>query len=132
MDLDFHTRGKKVSNIVEALEIFFQGDNPLASGLDVKQIGEAAQIDRLMQAFGHAYCSYLERQNDGWLTPDTCYQLSFSIMILNTDQHNPNHAKSHKKMTQTQFLNNIQRIPEWAALIKQNPVAQTKLKDVYN
>ena len=45
------------------------------------------QIDRIMEAFANRYCDqnpYLFEQRD------TCYVLSFSIIMLNTALHNPN------------------------------------------
>jgi cytohesin len=48
--------------------------------------GEAQKIDRMMEKFAARYCE----QNVGVFTnPDTCYVLSFSIIMLNTALHNP-------------------------------------------
>ena len=45
------------------------------------------QIDRIMEAFAEHYC----RQNPNLFeVTDTCYILSFSIIMLNTALHNPN------------------------------------------
>ncbi len=49
--------------------------------------GEAMQIDRVMQAFADHYCA---RNPDLFEETDTCYILSFSIIMLNTALHNPN------------------------------------------
>ena len=38
-------------------------------------------------------------------SPDTAFILSFSIIMLNTDLHNPN-MEDHKRMTLQQFLMN--------------------------
>jgi len=49
--------------------------------------GEAQQIDRVMVAFAEYYC----QQNPTiFEEQDTCYILSFSIIMLNTALHNPN------------------------------------------
>lgn len=48
--------------------------------------GEAQKIDRMMEAFAQHYCDL----NPGVFTADTCYILSFSIIMLNTSLHNPN------------------------------------------
>jgi len=49
--------------------------------------GEAMQIDRIMEAFAKHYC----RQNPNLFEEtDTCYLLSFSIIMLNTALHNKN------------------------------------------
>lgn len=48
--------------------------------------GEAQKIDRMMEAFAKRYCD----QNPGMFTStDTCYVLSFSVILLNTSLHNP-------------------------------------------
>ncbi|KAM8843832.1 cytohesin-1a isoform 2-T11 [Spinachia spinachia] len=49
--------------------------------------GEAQKIDRMMEAFAQRYC----RCNPGvFQSTDTCYILSFAIIMLNTSLHNPN------------------------------------------
>lgn len=49
--------------------------------------GEAMQIDRVMDAFAAHYCT----QNPNIFEErDTCFILSFSIIMLNTALHNPN------------------------------------------
>ncbi|XP_041634189.1 cytohesin-2-like [Cheilinus undulatus] len=49
--------------------------------------GEAQKIDRMMEAFAARYCDC----NPGvFISTDTCYILSFSIIMLNTSLHNPN------------------------------------------
>jgi len=60
--------------------------------------GEAMQIDRVMDAFAQHYCSqnpYIFEE------PDTCFILSFSIIMLNTALHNPN---AKMKITVEQFV----------------------------
>lgn len=48
--------------------------------------GEAQKIDRIMEAFSAHYCQC----NPGTLqSTDTCYIVSFSLIILNTSLHNP-------------------------------------------
>uniref|UniRef100_L7N1N7 Cytohesin 4 n=1 Tax=Myotis lucifugus TaxID=59463 RepID=L7N1N7_MYOLU len=49
--------------------------------------GEAQKIDRMMETFATRYCLC----NPGvFQSTDTCYVLSFSIIMLNTSLHNPN------------------------------------------
>nr|XP_055069573.1 cytohesin 4b isoform X2 [Misgurnus anguillicaudatus] len=49
--------------------------------------GEAQKIDRMMEAFATRYCNC----NSGvFQSTDTCYILSFAIIMLNTSLHNPN------------------------------------------
>ena len=60
--------------------------------------GEAMQIDRVMDCFASHYC----RQNpDIFEETDTCFILSFSIIMLNTALHNPN---SKMKISAEQFI----------------------------
>lgn len=48
--------------------------------------GEAQKIDRMMECFAERYCV----SNPGVFTSsDTCYVLSFAIIMLNTSLHNP-------------------------------------------
>lgn len=48
--------------------------------------GEAQKIDRMMEAFATRYCTC----NPGvFNNTDTCYVLSFAIIMLNTSLHNP-------------------------------------------
>ncbi|XP_042082309.1 cytohesin-1a isoform X2 [Haplochromis burtoni] len=49
--------------------------------------GEAQKIDRMMETFAQRYCHC----NPGvFQSTDTCYILSFAIIMLNTSLHNPN------------------------------------------
>ncbi|XP_077022244.1 cytohesin-1 isoform X1 [Tamandua tetradactyla] len=49
--------------------------------------GEAQKIDRMMEAFAQRYC---QCNNGVFQSTDTCYVLSFAIIMLNTSLHNPN------------------------------------------
>ncbi|XP_069189974.1 cytohesin-1 isoform X4 [Procambarus clarkii] len=48
--------------------------------------GEAQKIDRMMERFAHRYC---ELNPSIFQHPDTCFVLSFAIIMLNTSLHNP-------------------------------------------
>ena len=64
--------------------------------------GEAQQIDRILEKFAIAY----HLQNPGvFLSSDTAYVLSFSLIMLNTDLHNHS-ISADKKMTLSEFLRN--------------------------
>ena len=56
------------------------------------------QIDRIMEAFAKHYCVQNPNLFD---ETDTCYILSFSIIMLNTTLHNPN---VKKKISMDQFV----------------------------
>jgi len=60
--------------------------------------GEAMQIDRIMDAFAKHYCNQNPNLFD---EKDTCYILSFAVIMLNTSLHNPN-VKT--KITCEQFV----------------------------
>ncbi|KAK3520615.1 hypothetical protein QTP70_028619 [Hemibagrus guttatus] len=49
--------------------------------------GEAQKIDRMMEAFAQRYCTC---NNGVFQSTDSCYILSFAIIMLNTSLHNPN------------------------------------------
>jgi brefeldin A-inhibited guanine nucleotide-exchange protein len=65
--------------------------------------GEAQKIDRMMEKFAERYC----RQNPQSVFPDadTAFVLAYSIIMLNTDAHNPN-IPPEKKMTKEGFIRN--------------------------
>lgn len=48
--------------------------------------GEAQKIDRMMECFAQRYC---QLNPDIFTNADTCYVLSFAIIMLNTSLHNP-------------------------------------------
>ncbi|KAJ8283610.1 hypothetical protein COCON_G00024600 [Conger conger] len=49
--------------------------------------GEAQKIDRMMESFATRYC---DCNANMFQSTDTCYILSFAIIMLNTSLHNPN------------------------------------------
>jgi guanine nucleotide-exchange factor len=65
--------------------------------------GEAQKIDRLMEAFAAKYCA--DNPQSIFPNSDAAYILSFSVIMLNTDAHNPaiqqkvqqrvTHARTH-------------------------------------
>ena len=61
--------------------------------------GEAQKIDRMMERFAHRYC---ELNPSIFKHPDTCFVLSFAIIMLNTSLHNP---AVKDKQTLDQFIN---------------------------
>ena len=64
--------------------------------------GEAQQIDRIMETFAqHAYEQTTE--HDLLINPDVTYCVCFSIIMLNTDLHNPN-MKPERRMQLKDFI----------------------------
>lgn len=66
--------------------------------------GEAQQIDRILNAFS---LQVYEQSRDRFLmaSVDVAYLLSFSLIMLNTDLHNPN-IRPEKKMNLDDFIKN--------------------------
>jgi brefeldin A-inhibited guanine nucleotide-exchange protein len=62
--------------------------------------GEAQKIDRFMLKFAEIY---LKGNPDTFTSADTAYVLAYSVIMLNTDQHN---AQVKRKMSKPDFLKN--------------------------
>ncbi|XP_075999270.1 cytohesin-2-like [Genypterus blacodes] len=73
--------------------------------------GEAQKIDRMMEAFATRYCDC----NPGvFQSTDTCYILSFAIIMLNTSLHNPNvkdKPSLQRFVSMNKGINNGQDLP---------------------
>jgi hypothetical protein len=76
--------------------------------------GEAQQIDRILQAFADSCGNTCEESSQGALkifsidpkrASDVAFLLSFSIIMLNTDQHNDN-IREERKMKKSDFVRN--------------------------
>jgi hypothetical protein len=76
--------------------------------------GEAQQIDRILQAFADSCGNLCEESSQGALklfsedpkkAADVAFLLSFSIIMLNTDQHNDN-IREDRKMKRADFVKN--------------------------
>ena len=76
--------------------------------------GEAQQIDRILQAFSDSCSRVCDEGITGSLkifsddpkrASDAAYLLSFSIIMLNTDQHNDN-IREDRKMSKADFVKN--------------------------
>jgi hypothetical protein len=66
--------------------------------------GESQQIDRVMQAFAKKYSN-----DNSEISEDAAYVISFSIIMLHTDIHNPNVVK---KITCDQWIQNTRYVKE--------------------
>ena len=107
-DMDF-----KGLHIDEAIRIFLAG---------FRLPGEAQKIDRMMEKFAEQY--FL--QNSGVLpSADTAFVLSFSIIMLQTDLHNPS-IKEDRRMTKEDFIRNNRGINNG------EDVAQDLLSGIYD
>ena len=61
----------------EAIRVFLQG---------FRLPGEAQKIDRIMEKFAEKYCKCNPKT---FTSADTAYVLAYSVILLNTDAHNP-------------------------------------------
>lgn len=70
----FDFQGKEFD---EAIRAFLQG---------FRLPGEAQKIDRIMEKFAERYCKCNPK---AFSSADTAYVLAYSVILLNTDAHNP-------------------------------------------
>lgn len=66
--------------------------------------GEAPLIERIIESFSEKYCAKTTLVDVA--DKDAVYILTYAMLILNTDQHNPN-LKSAKRMTCEDFSRNL-------------------------
>lgn len=76
-----------------------EGHNPDSPVFDA---GEAQKIDRIMERFAERYC---KDNPDAFKTSDGAYLLSFALIMLNTDAHNP---MADKKLSLEDFISMCQ------------------------
>jgi Sec7-like guanine-nucleotide exchange factor len=92
--------------------------------------GEAQKIDRIMEKFAE---HYTEQNPQSFASADVAFILSFSIIMLNTDLHNPA-IKEERRMTKEGFIRNNRGISDGQDLpsemltaifdrIKENPIS---------
>eukprot|EP00271_Cylindrocystis_brebissonii_P001385 TRINITY_DN11653_c0_g1_i1.p1 TRINITY_DN11653_c0_g1~~TRINITY_DN11653_c0_g1_i1.p1 ORF type:complete len:1561 (-),score=232.21 TRINITY_DN11653_c0_g1_i1:253-4377(-) len=72
--------------------------------------GEAQKIARVLEAFAERY---FEHSSHLLANKDTAYILSYSVIMLNTDQHN---GQVRRKMTEQEFIRNNRNINDGADL----------------
>ncbi|XP_071492110.1 uncharacterized protein [Diadema antillarum] len=73
--------------------------------------GEAQKIERLMEAFSKRYCYCNSEFVSQFHNMDTIFILSFAIIMLTTDLHNPN-VKQERKMKLQDFVKNLSGIDD--------------------
>lgn len=69
--------------------------------------GESPLIERIVTVFSQKY--YASSVPDGVANEDAVFTLTYSIIMLNTDQHNPN-VKNEKRMTLNDFTKNLRGV----------------------
>ncbi len=69
--------------------------------------GESALIERIVDVFSTKYCG--RSTPEGIANIDAVLVLTYAIIMLNTDQHNPN-VKKEKRMTYDDFAKNLRGV----------------------
>ena len=69
--------------------------------------GESPLIERIVTVFSQKYCA--GSTPEGIASEDAVFTLTYSVIMLNTDQHNPN-VKNEKRMTVTDFTKNLRGV----------------------
>ncbi|CAK7211291.1 GDP/GTP exchange factor for ARF [Sporothrix eucalyptigena] len=67
--------------------------------------GESPLIERIISSFTEKYCS--GEMPEDVADKDAVYILAYAIIMLNTDQHNPNVTKTQKRMAVGDFARNL-------------------------
>lgn len=91
--------------------------------------GEAQQIDRILVAFSElCHISSCDSKSGVVENSEVTYLLTFSIIMLNTDRHNPN-IRAERKMTMDQFVRNNKF---YGKDVNQTlPIPQEYLEDIF-
>ncbi|KAK9237355.1 hypothetical protein V1525DRAFT_163464 [Lipomyces kononenkoae] len=66
--------------------------------------GEAQQIERIVEKFSERYCEFGTKEV---ANKDAAFVLSYSVIMLNTDLHNP---QVRNRMTVEQYKNNLRKV----------------------
>ncbi|XP_039118527.1 ARF guanine-nucleotide exchange factor GNL2 [Dioscorea cayenensis subsp. rotundata] len=81
-------------------------DTALRTYLDAFRLpGESQKIQRILEAFSERY--YDQQSSEIFVSKDAVFILCYSLIMLNTDQHNP---QVKKKMTEEEFIRNNRAI----------------------
>nr|GME17427.1 ARF guanine-nucleotide exchange factor GNL2 [Ipomoea batatas] len=102
---DFHL--KVLKEFTDTFE--FTGmvlDNALRTYLESFRLpGESQKIQRVLEAFAERF--YEQQSSEIFYSKDAVFILCYSVIMLNTDQHNP---QVKKKMTEDEFIRNNRAI----------------------
>jgi len=110
------------ANALDFTEMFFaEAIRLFLSGFRLP--GEAQKIDRIMEKFAEHFTA---QNPDVFPNADTAFILAFSVIMLNTDLHNPS-IKPERRMTIESFIRNNRGIGENGADL--DPVFLTKIFD---
>ena len=132
---DWDGKSFHVDVLLKYVESFALGGQPVLNCLRIflsafRLPGEAQQIDRILVAFSeYCHANSTEGRSGQIENPEITYLLTFSIIMLNTDRHNPN-IRDDRRMTLEQFIRNN---TNYGKDVNQTlPLSRDFLEQIYN
>lgn len=106
---DYIGRPDNVKVLEAFVRLFDFKDKPIAEALremleSFRLPGESQQIERITQTFAS---TYFAAKPEGIATEDAVFILSYSVIMLNTDQHNP---QNKRRMTVEDYRKNLRGV----------------------
>lgn len=106
---DYIGRPDNVKVLEAFIRLFDFKDKPIAEALremleSFRLPGESQQIERITQTFAS---TYFAAEPDGIATEDAVFILAYSVIMLNTDQHNP---QNKRRMTVEDYRKNLRGV----------------------
>ncbi|SPO22511.1 related to golgi-specific brefeldin a-resistance guanine nucleotide exchange factor 1 [Ustilago trichophora] len=106
---DYIGRPDNVKVLEAFVRLFDFKDKPIAEALremleSFRLPGESQQIERITQTFAS---TYFAAKPDGIATEDAVFILAYSVIMLNTDQHNP---QNKRRMTVEDYRKNLRGV----------------------
>ena len=106
---DYLSRPDNIKVLQSFMSLFDFTDKPIAEALrelleTFRLPGEAQQIDRITQTFAKAY---FNAKPAAIASEDAVYVLAFSVIMLNTDLHNP---QNRRRMTVEDYRRNLRGV----------------------
>lgn len=106
---DYIGRPDNIKVLEAFLRLFDFKDKPIAEALrelleSFRLPGESQQIERITQTFAS---TYFAAKPEGIATEDAVFILSYSVIMLNTDQHNP---QNKRRMTVEDYRKNLRGV----------------------
>lgn len=106
---DYISRPQNIEVLKAFIDLFDFGDKRLDEAMrelfeTFRLPGEAQQIARIIETFAEKFAS---TSSDVVTTPDACYVLAYSVVMLNTDQHNP---QVRKRMKIEEYMRNLRGV----------------------
>lgn len=106
---DYIGRPDNVKVLEAFIRLFDFKDKPIAEALremleSFRLPGESQQIERITQTFAS---TYFAAKPEGIVTEDAVFILAYSVIMLNTDQHNP---QNKRRMTVDDYRKNLRGV----------------------